>query len=336
MSEPKVDTSSFSRDAALIDQPSKGLLVVKGKDGLDLLHRISTNDLRGMGEGDVVQTIFTTEKGRLIDIVDVIQMDEGDVRIATSSRDPVVLNWIKKFIIMEDVEITDISESNSHLSLVGHHSQKVAEELDLERGAAIQLNEQHVVALVYRPFLFGESQLNFLVNESYVGQLKNWLLDRSPRLRNESQSMYEHWRIVEGIPAFGKEITAEYNPFEVGLAGAISFTKGCYVGQEVIARLDTYDKVQKQLVSIAFKEMIADDLLPTPIFHNGLEIGTVTSVSPLFADESYAALAVVKRKSIVDGETLYAIDDSGHQIVGVVSLVPVPPPRSAVKPSIRT
>ncbi len=65
---------------------------------------------------------------------------------------------------------------------------------------------------------------------------------------------YETFRIARGIPDIGRELTNDFNPFEVGLRDAISMTKGCYIGQEVIARLDTYQKVKRKLVGILFAE----------------------------------------------------------------------------------
>ena len=61
---------------------------------------------------------------------------------------------------------------------------------------------------------------------------------------------WEALRIKAGVPVYGREMGESYNPLEAGLIGAIDFEKGCYIGQEVIARLDTYDKVQKILVSL--------------------------------------------------------------------------------------
>ena len=63
---------------------------------------------------------------------------------------------------------------------------------------------------------------------------------------------YEALRVGLGAPSYDRELSEAYNPLETGLWGSISFTKGCYIGQEVIARLDTYQKVQKHLVSLSF------------------------------------------------------------------------------------
>jgi folate-binding protein YgfZ len=83
-------------------------------------------------------------------------------------------------------------------------------------------------------------------------------------------------RIEAGIPLFGRELGEDYNPLEAGLREAISFTKGCYIGQEVIARLNTYHKVQKHLVSMAFQGSVAPPA-GARLVVGGQDAGWVTS-----------------------------------------------------------
>jgi folate-binding protein YgfZ len=80
---------------------------------------------------------------------------------------------------------------------------------------------------------------------------------------------FEMHRIHRGQPAVGKEITEEYNPHEVGLYPFINFEKGCYIGQEVIARLDSYQKVQRQLIGVMLE---VDEASTLPTFDTGVPI----------------------------------------------------------------
>jgi folate-binding protein YgfZ len=92
---------------------------------------------------------------------------------------------------------------------------------------------------------------------------------------------YEMLRLHHGLPAVGKEITDEYNPHEVGLYPFINFEKGCYIGQEVIARLDTYQKVQRLLMKVILEidQSSAPEWSPpsAPIFLGEQLIGQLTS-----------------------------------------------------------
>ena len=109
-------------------------------------------------------------------------------------------------------------------------------------------------------------------------------------------------RVAAGDPAFGSETGEPYNPLEAGLIGAIDFTKGCYMGQEVIARLDSYDRVQKYLAVLRFTE----DSVATAgaaLYHDGKPGGTVTSLYRTPGGE-LRGLGFVRTAAATPGETL--------------------------------
>ena len=89
------------------------------------------------------------------------------------------------------------------------------------------------------------------------------------------EAAWEIWRIEQGIPAWGRELTATVNPLEAGLRFAISFHKGCYIGQEVIARLEHYEKVRRRLMGLYLEEEIPAG--ETRLEAEGREVGWLTS-----------------------------------------------------------
>ena len=86
-------------------------------------------------------------------------------------------------------------------------------------------------------------------------------------------NQFENIRISLGFPKFGMELTEEFNPLEAGLIDHISFNKGCYIGQEVVARLNTYDKVQRKLVKLSWDGLLEGN----EIFSRGKGVGVITS-----------------------------------------------------------
>jgi folate-binding protein YgfZ len=121
----------------------------------------------------------------------------------------------------------------------------------------------------------------------------------------------EAWRILSGLPAPGHELTDEHNPLEAGLRDAVSFTKGCYVGQEVVARLNTYDKVSRILVRL---ELPPGAPVPAPgaaVLRDGRSVGAVTSAIRPAGRRSPVALAYVKSREITADVTALAVDDAG-------------------------
>ena len=105
---------------------------------------------------------------------------------------------------------------------------------------------------------------------------------------------YQALRIGEVAPEYGGEMGEAYNPLETGLWGSISFTKGCYIGQEVIARLDTYQKVQKHLVSLSFSPN-ARVQEGAKLAQEGKEVGSVTSVVKLPTTGELMGLGYVRK-----------------------------------------
>ena len=109
-------------------------------------------------------------------------------------------------------------------------------------------------------------------------------------------------RPSSGSPAFGSEMGEPYNPLEAGLIGAIDFTKGCYIGQEVIARLDSYDRVQKYLAVLRFSDG-ADATAGASLAHEGRTAGAVTSLYRTPGGE-LRGLGYVRTAAAEPGQTL--------------------------------
>jgi folate-binding protein YgfZ len=107
---------------------------------------------------------------------------------------------------------------------------------------------------------------------------------------------------VNGIPREGCELIDSFNPYETNLRHAISFTKGCYIGQEVIARLDTYQKVQRRLVGLSFEQKPLKGDTPLPMSMDSEEIGVLTSASQYPLGGRFVGLGVVKKNKAIVGD----------------------------------
>ena len=111
----------------------------------------------------------------------------------------------------------------------------------------------------------------------------------------------EAFRILRGIPAPGRELTEARNPLEAGLNDAVSFDKGCYVGQEVVARLRTYDKISRALVGLSWP---SGDALPesgSPLAIEGRSVGTLTSAVRRPGGNDAIGLGYIKRRDLRAG-----------------------------------
>jgi hypothetical protein len=114
---------------------------------------------------------------------------------------------------------------------------------------------------------------------------------------------YEAVRLQHAVPLYGHEMGDAYNPLEAGLIGSIDFHKGCYIGQEVIARLDTYQKVQKRLVRLRFSPD-AKVFQDAALEDDGQQVGKVTSVTSLPITGERIGLGYVRTGSLEVGAHL--------------------------------
>ena len=120
------------------------------------------------------------------------------------------------------------------------------------------------------------------------------------------EDAYNVYKIENGIPSDPNELNDLYNPHEAKIINLVDFKKGCYIGQEVIARLDTYDKVQKQLVGVCFPESIETNEKFTLLDEETNEVGAVTSIAYSPIRKKNIALGYLKKSLALQGNKVTA------------------------------
>lgn len=290
---------SAAREHAVVFE-NRGLacLDVRGTDGLDLLHRLSTNDLLSGPPLRARRSILTTEKGRIVDLIHLIASNAGIRMLVSIGARQRVIDWVSKFTITEEITLVDISADFSVLYIVGvnvtNTLKKVFELEDVPPCFEVSRPEFGSVCFWKEDFGAGSAGVLLLRREKVTGLLAALEADSVTRLDEFNE--IETLRILAGEPAYGHELAESFNPLELGLRNAVSFTKGCYVGQEVIARLDTYQKVQRELVALDLRGPADAVNAGDEMVIDGESEGILTSISPLaFADGRKRGLAVVRR-----------------------------------------
>ena len=277
------EINAINSTIALLDRSYLGKVLVNGKDSLDLLNRISTNDLQYLSIGTVCDTVFVTPKGRLIDYCRILNIGEDQyLLICSFFKTSHLLDWINRFIILEDVEVSDVSEEYIWLTLLGPHCQsflyKYSSANISEDDEAIWLGSESIQFPALKNTNFKIPAYNFCFSKNDAQKLFPEFISVIHELNGTliGDTAFQIIRVESGMPDWGTEITQDYNPHESRLIKAVSFTKGCYTGQEVIARLDTYDKVQKYLMIIDIFEKIEQES-PLEIFIDDELVGNLTS-----------------------------------------------------------
>jgi hypothetical protein len=226
----------------------KGRLSLIGSDALDLLDRLTTNrisDLTSTGMG--MGAVLTTNKGRIIDLLGIHVEEKGLMVVTSGNATEKVSDWIDFYTIMEDVQIKNVSDQTFHFRVIGTSSEIeiLPDTTGMKPFHGVQIELAGVPSLAIS-LQVGNLTCIDLIGSVVRGDSVQSKLDEY--FREIPIEDYNHFRIEAGEPAYGSELTEEFNPLEAGLLPYISFNKGCYIGQEVVARLNTYDKVQRKLV----------------------------------------------------------------------------------------
>lgn len=316
------------RAAVLIDQSHRGRVRVAGRDRLDLIHRLSTNDMLALAPGRGVQNLFLSNKGRIVELFDALVFDDHLLLLLTSPNAQSVVQWIMQFVFMEDVAATDLSAETAELGIFGPAAAQVL----AAAGAAVSGLEVRD----HRPAQVGGAQALVGGAASLAGSGFRLISARDDGarvweamvqagaplgLRPAGAEAEEILRIEAGLPAPGHELGDRWNPLEAELRTAISFTKGCYTGQEVVARLNTYNKVQRLLRGLR----VAGGTVPrveSRILAGGAEAGRVTSAARSPAFDGVLALAYLEREHSEPGTKLEIELDPGGTAVAADVLSP--------------
>lgn len=304
--DPDAEFQAACSGMAIADNSMFGRIEVTGSDRLDLLHRLSTNSLTGLPAGGVVSTVFVTDKGRVIDRVIVSARKNSLVLITSPGAEPLLTRWIEKYTITEDISFRTITDDTVMVSLIGPRIISMfSGMLDPPPGknTSVSLANGGTQFFVVHAQDSRSDIANIIADNAGAPHITE-MLGSLPGARWIGRRAYEGFRIARGIPASPGELNDAYNPFECGLRESISLTKGCYIGQEVIARLDTYGKIRRRLTRIASPGALPGPV-PLPLFMNGAEAGTLTSMTEIPFDGKFLGLAVV-RNDLAPGDTLAA------------------------------
>jgi aminomethyltransferase len=273
--------------AAVIPRSHEGRLRALGRDRLDLLHRMSTNDVNGLAAGAARQTVLTTAIGRMVDVLTVLNLGETALCLASAGRAAAVRRWLSGYIFFRDqVKFEDASGALGQLGIYGPRAGAVAgtlvdgadalaENRFVERDGVIVLNRKGEGYTVITP-------------ADRLGGL--WDRAVAAGATPAGEAAYQLLRLAAGRPYTGHEVTEDYIPLEANLWEAVSFTKGCYIGQEIIARMESRGKLARRLCGIRLDAPVAEG---SEVRAGDAAAGVVTSAGVL-PNLGPVALAYVK------------------------------------------
>ncbi|MEI7467121.1 MAG: hypothetical protein WCL57_02730 [Chloroflexota bacterium] len=235
---------------------------VQGSNRADFLHRMSTGDLARIQPGEVCHTAFTTPIGRMVDLATVVAFENSLLMLSSYVHREKLLRWLRKYVFFnDDVQFSDESQILSHIGVFDIDDSTPTPMIE-----AIQKNTQGVFP-----------NATFAVATQPLGYAGWHMIGLSEVPVVDPLAKYEDLRIRHGVASAPNEINEDYIPLEAGLWGAVSFNKGCYIGQEIIARMEARGQLAKKLMCLQTQvgAAVGDDLIS-----GNDNVGKLTSVTP--------------------------------------------------------
>lgn len=300
---------------ALIDRSHWGRLKFTGEDRLKLLQNQTTADYNRVQAGQVVDAVVVTSIARTVDYVTTLVTDDAVILVSSPERLDQLVNWFPRFIFFnDDVTVENITDETALFTLVGPQSADLLDDVvdgnlpdaGMHTTATVSDTE---VRIVHGSGL-SIAGYTLLAPADDAATLFQTLKEAGAAygLEPMGQQAWEQLRVQQGRPAADHEITEDHNPLEAGLWDAISFDKGCYIGQEIIARLDTYDKVKQHLMNV---KLSAPAEVGAELYDADEDrtVGELTSVTE--TAEGPVGLAYVHRNAATVGRHLTIRTDDG-------------------------
>ena len=288
---------ALASGVALQPRPHFGVLRLGGRDRADFLQRMTTNDIACLQPGQAALTILTSPVARIEAVFSVLCRQEDLLLLASEGQAGALRQRLQSQIFfMDKVTVSDESANLRRLRLLGPAAGEHLLAAGLPQPPADDrfLEEEGVTVL--RQERYDLSGYEIIGAAETLAALQERLTGAGAELLADSAS-YEARRIELGRPRPGKELTDAFTPLETGMVWVCAENKGCYTGQEIIARQLTYDKVTRSLVRLRSELPLAEG---AAVSVNDRAFGTVTSsgYSPLAGP---VALAVLKRPHNVEG-----------------------------------
>jgi aminomethyltransferase len=299
--------------AVLVEHAARGMLLLTGATRLELINRMSTQAVNGLKSGEGAATVLTTDIGRIIDRPILYATSENVYLLTGEGHADALARYFRRNIFFnDDVQVRD---SSAETIVFGVYGLEAGKKLAVAGFPEVDIPLHHwrraeiggAPAYVHRTdpvagdgYFVTASRID---REAILGALL------AAGLTPIDGVAYEYLRIEAGLPRFGHELTLDYIPLEADLWADVSFHKGCYTGQEIIARMESRGKLAKRLARLRPAAPVSPG---AEITAAGRPAGTITSAAS--GPAGPLALGYVKTSVLAEGETLS---------VGDVALRPV-------------
>jgi folate-binding protein YgfZ len=322
---------ALRESAGVLDLGARSRICLVGNDRVRFLHGQVTNDIKRLRPGEGCYAAIVTAKGKMESDANIFNLPDELLLDLEPGLAGKISARLEKFIVADDVQIVDAAPHYGLLSVQGPKAGEAIRELGIfEEIPAKPFGTVKITGANYGEIYLANNPRSgsggfdlFIPNDS-LSEVRNKLIAAAakPSGRAAGWTAFETVRIEAGIPRFGIDMDETNLPLECGIEGrAVSYDKGCYIGQEVINRIHSIGHVNKELRGLR----LADSLESLPargdkLFHNDKEAGYITSAVKSPAMNANIALGYVRREAFQVGNKLKLRTQAGESLVEVVEL----------------
>ncbi|HKD84255.1 MAG TPA: glycine cleavage T C-terminal barrel domain-containing protein [Terriglobales bacterium] len=299
---------------AIFDMNWQAKLIFSGKDRVRWMNGMVTNNIRDLAPGQGVYCFILTPQGH--NQGDLVAYNRGEYLLATTDREqaPKISATLGRYIIMDKVEIEDISDKLSTIGVAGPKSAEMLAGIGID---VSQLQRGQVIDTVWREIGISVARSihpqmdGYEIWVSAENAEKIWQGLTSAGAVPVGSDALETYRIARGVPRFGVDLRERDLPQETGQEHALNFTKGCYIGQEIVERIRARGNVHRTFIGF---EIEGQPPQPgTKIRTGDKDVGEITSSTraPFPAGERSLALGYLRREVAIPDSTVQIGEQSG-------------------------
>lgn len=302
----EAEWQAINEGVGLFDASNRDRVLITGADRETFVQGLCTNDVVKPAPGTVFETAFITPKGKLVADTRVVKLDDALLLEMVPGRGEALLDLLGRYRIHEDCEFVDASEQLAQLELWGDASKALGEAVLDGESKAVSIGEGAylVAGTAFGAIVFAPADTAQAAAEALVAN----------GARLVGTEAVEPGRIEIGLGRYGIDWSESTNPLIAGLDRMLDYTKGCYVGQEVVAKATYIGHVNRRLVRLTWEgEPVEAD---TPIL-GGKAPGRVTSSALVPGTNRVVALGIVRRDVTAEGTKLNLGTEDGPEVTVV-------------------
>ncbi len=301
--DPRGEFQALLSGCGLYDLSWRATIAVSGGDRVRWMNGMVTNNVRDLAQGHGVYAFLLNAQGRIQADLYVFQRGESLLVDTERGQRDKILELFDRYIIADDVEIADISDKLTAVGLTGPESRHVLERAGIAvpdlaplQFADVAWQQQPVTVL--RSGEEASDSWQIWIAPEHVTELRDALLKVGARATGSIA--LNLFRIARGIPQFGVDIRDRDLPQETGQARALNFTKGCYLGQEIVERIRSRGAVHRQFTIFAVEGDLPEAGAKIQARDEEKEVGEITSsaILPLRGGDRPLALGYLRREAV--------------------------------------